>query len=159
MQPLNFIANYYGEKFGFYFTWLVNYTAWLLPLALVGLLFFMFQIVDIYRGNKEAMVPFNACKEEGMNVLNKRSGSIKEAETAWKQVEEKCLEKYPLGAVNLGSLDNEYNFYFMLIVAVWCTIFVENWKRKQNLIANKWMMRDFKETQMERPGYHANIGV
>jgi len=64
MQPLNFIANYYGEKFGFYFTWLVNYTAWLLPLALVGLLFFMFQIVDIYRGNKEAMVPFNACYKQ-----------------------------------------------------------------------------------------------
>jgi len=41
MQPLNFIADYYGEKFGFYFAWLVNYTAWLLPLALIGFIFFI----------------------------------------------------------------------------------------------------------------------
>ena len=26
MQPLNFIADYYGEKYGFYFSWLVHYT-------------------------------------------------------------------------------------------------------------------------------------
>jgi|TARA_B110000285_G_scaffold143609_1_gene160438 hypothetical protein len=47
----------------------------------------------------------------------------------------------------------------MLIVAVWCTIFVENWKRKQNLIGNKWLMRNFTETQEERPEYRASIGI
>jgi len=26
MQPINFIAEYYGEKYGFYFAWLVHYT-------------------------------------------------------------------------------------------------------------------------------------
>ena len=45
MQPLNFIADYYGEKFGFYFAWLVNYTAWLLPLAIVGVIFFVLQVI------------------------------------------------------------------------------------------------------------------
>ena len=26
MQPLNFIKEYYGENFGFYFAWLIHYT-------------------------------------------------------------------------------------------------------------------------------------
>ena len=36
MQPLNYIKEYYGEKFGFYFSWLVHYTGWLIPAAIVG---------------------------------------------------------------------------------------------------------------------------
>ena len=36
MQPLNFIKDYYGEKFGFYFAWLIHYTGWLIPVALIG---------------------------------------------------------------------------------------------------------------------------
>jgi len=56
-----------------------------------------------------------------------------------------CLKKFPPMQRNFGALDNEYNVWFMLIVSVWCTVFVENWKRKQNLIANKWLMRDYVE--------------
>ena len=36
MQPLNYIKEYYGEKFGFYFSWLIHYTGWLIPAAIVG---------------------------------------------------------------------------------------------------------------------------
>ena len=36
MQPLNFIKEYYGEKFGFYFAWLIHYTGWLMFAAIVG---------------------------------------------------------------------------------------------------------------------------
>jgi hypothetical protein len=39
MQPLNFIKDYYGEKFGFYFAWLIHYTGWLIPVAFIGLVF------------------------------------------------------------------------------------------------------------------------
>lgn len=45
MQPLNFIANYYGEKMGFYFAWLVFYTSWLMIPALPGIGFFIYQMV------------------------------------------------------------------------------------------------------------------
>jgi hypothetical protein len=40
-QPLNFITDYYGEKYGFYFSWLVFYTAALIIPAVVGLAFFI----------------------------------------------------------------------------------------------------------------------
>ena len=36
MQPLNFIKDYYGEKFGFYFAWLIHYTGQLIPMAIIG---------------------------------------------------------------------------------------------------------------------------
>jgi hypothetical protein len=42
MQPLNFIANYYGEKTGFYFAWLTFYTAWLAIPAVPGLALFIY---------------------------------------------------------------------------------------------------------------------
>jgi len=43
-QPFNFIADYYGESYGFFFAWLVHYTAWLLIPGLIGLGFFIKQL-------------------------------------------------------------------------------------------------------------------
>jgi hypothetical protein len=56
-QPLTFIASYYGEKYGFYFAWLVNYTSFLLIPSILGLGFFIAQI--------STWVSENASKEEG----------------------------------------------------------------------------------------------
>jgi hypothetical protein len=55
MQPLNFIANYYGEKMGFYFAWLSFYTSWLLIPAIPGVVLFIYQMVilnDKYQKNE-----------------------------------------------------------------------------------------------------------
>jgi len=43
-QPLNFIADYYGEKMGFYFAWLIHYTSWLFLLSILGVVCFIAQI-------------------------------------------------------------------------------------------------------------------
>ena len=45
MQPLNFIKDYYGPKFAFYFAWLVHYTGMLLWPAIIGVVIFIVQIV------------------------------------------------------------------------------------------------------------------
>ena len=45
MQPLNFIKDYYGPKFGFYFAWLIHYTGMLLLPAFVGIIITIYQIV------------------------------------------------------------------------------------------------------------------
>ena len=46
LQPLNFIANYYGEKIGFYFAWLSFYTSWLLFPAIFGIALFVVQVIN-----------------------------------------------------------------------------------------------------------------
>lgn len=40
MQPLNFIREYYGAKFGFYFAWLIHYTGMLIIPSIVGIIIF-----------------------------------------------------------------------------------------------------------------------
>ena len=52
MQPLNFIANYYGEKFGFYFGWLLHYTGQLIIPATLGIIIFLLQTYDKYSTDK-----------------------------------------------------------------------------------------------------------
>lgn len=48
MQPLNFIANYYGEKMAFYFAWLCFMTSWLMIPAVPGFCLFLYQIYIMY---------------------------------------------------------------------------------------------------------------
>lgn len=44
MQPVHFIADYYGEKYAFYFAWLVHYTGMLIVPAVIGFVFFILQM-------------------------------------------------------------------------------------------------------------------
>ena len=46
MQTLNFIKDYFGEKFGFYFAWLIHYTGQLIPIAIIGIVFGIAMIVE-----------------------------------------------------------------------------------------------------------------
>ena len=48
MQPLNFIREYYGAKFAFYFAWLVHYTGMLLIPSIVGIIIFVIQIYQAF---------------------------------------------------------------------------------------------------------------
>ena len=101
MQPLNFIANYYGEKMGFYFAYLLFYTSWLLPVAIVGIALFIFQMAELkyqYYNNEE----------DGITV------------------------------------DNPFNCLYCIIMAVWSTIFIEVWKRREFEIGLLWNMNTFK---------------
>lgn len=47
MQPLNFIANYYGEKMAFFYAWLTFYTSWLFVAAIPGLALFIYQMWSV----------------------------------------------------------------------------------------------------------------
>jgi hypothetical protein len=42
-------------------------------------------------------------------------------------------------------MNDGYNQIFCLVMIVWSTLVVESWKRKQNAIADTWLMRDFRD--------------
>ncbi len=44
VKSLDYVAEYFGEKMGFYFAFLVHYTAWLLIPSLVGIVIYLIQI-------------------------------------------------------------------------------------------------------------------
>lgn len=112
MQPLNFIKDYYGAKFGFYFAWLIHYTGMLLVPSFVGIVIFGYQI-------------YKSANDD----------EIKE----W-----------------TDAFNTPLNSVYAIFVVLWTTYFVESWKRKENRIADMWLMRDFQDPTTERPEFKAS---
>ena len=46
VKPLDQIAEYYGEKWAFYFAWLLHYTSWLIIPAVIGLIIYIIEIAN-----------------------------------------------------------------------------------------------------------------
>ena len=62
LEPVHMLKKYYGERFGFYYLYLINYQAMLLYPALVGVLLFAQQILSyIKSGNMNEAIdsPWN----------------------------------------------------------------------------------------------------
>ena len=116
MQPLNFIANYYGEKMGFYFAFLLFYTSWLLPVGIAGIALFFFQMAELK------------------------------------------YQYYSLISDEI-TVDNPFNCLYCIIMAVWSTIFIEVWKRREFEIGLLWNMNTFKGEDQERPEFKADFFI
>lgn len=44
-------------------------------------------------------------------------------------------------------------------MALWSTFYVESWKRKQNFLANRWLVRDYQEISFARQEFKATLNV
>ena len=54
---------------------------------------------------------------------------------------------------------NYLNSYYGIFIALWCTLVVESWKRKQNKLANEWLIRDFSDATSERSEFKATFDI
>jgi len=113
MQPLNFIADYYGEKYGFYFAWLVHYTGQLILPSIIGVGILIAQVVFMIRDEIPAGEAFNTT----------------------------------------------LNIWYAIFLTFWMTFLVESWKRKEAVIAHKWLMRDFADSTTERQQFRYNLDI
>lgn len=114
VKPLDYIADYYGEKFAFYFAFLLHYTMCLIPPAGLGMLIYAVQLLD-----------WQLSKDKDYN----------------------------------DAMDSVFNCLYSIVIALWTTWFVESWKRKENWLSNRWLVRDFAQTSFDRRKFQASLNV
>ena len=56
-------------------------------------------------------------------------------------------------------MDSPWSFLYGLIMMVWVTCFIESWKRKQNTIANAWLVRDVQTKATENGNFRSETMV
>ena len=57
------------------------------------------------------------------------------------------------------SIDTPVNCLYCLMMAVWSTILMELWKRRQNEIAHIWGVRSYKSNENIRPEFKADLSI
>ena len=53
----------------------------------------------------------------------------------------------------IDHFNTPLNLFYAIFVVIWTTFFTESWKRKQNVIGNSWLMREFKNPNHERSAF------
>ncbi|XP_063053225.1 anoctamin-5 isoform X3 [Engraulis encrasicolus] len=144
-QPLDRIRKYYGEKIGIYFAWLGFYTEMLFYAAVVGLFCFIYAITTY----DQSVWSKEICSEEvgGQIVMcplcDKKCGY-------WK-LNSTCKSTW-----QSHLFDNVGTVFFAVFMAIWVTLFLELWKRRQARLEYEWDLVDFEEEQQQlqlRPEY------
>ncbi|KAG8439741.1 hypothetical protein GDO86_005785 [Hymenochirus boettgeri] len=138
-QPLDLVRKYYGEKIGIYFAWLGFYTRMLILAAAVGLCCFIYgiksketctwskEVCDPNIGGSIIMCPQcdRACTYWHLNITCESSKEL-------------CI------------FDSFGTLLFAVFMAVWVTLFLEFWKRRQAELEYEWDTVEFLE-QEEQP--------
>ncbi|XP_078346942.1 anoctamin-3-like [Oculina patagonica] len=147
-QPYGAIKDYFGSEIALYFAWLGFYTAWLVPLAIVGLTVFFYGI-----GSAGSHIPVqDVCDEKNrgrwfMCPLCDKHCSY------WDLASTTCVYAYVT-----HFFDNAGTVVLALIASIWGTLFLEFWKRRQATLAHEWHTDDLeKGEETLRPEYSAKV--
>jgi hypothetical protein len=141
-QPMERIRSYFGEKIALYFAWLGFYTWFLFPPAVLGVLCFIYGIAT------------SGDDEISQQVCDGPAGNYEMCPLC-----DKGCDVWTLGeaCTNLRVshwFDNKSTILFAVVMALWGTLFLEFWKRKQNELAYEWDLFDYETgTQVIRPQF------
>jgi len=135
-QPMDPIRRYFGEKIAMYFAWLGYYTTMLLLASCFGLIAFLFGLITMGT-NKDAD---DLCGS-GPNANDIMCPTCDKPCKFW-VLSDACTN------VRLTYLfDNDLTVVYAVLMALWSTMFLEFWKRKQNELQYEWDLFDYEETQ------------
>ncbi|XP_065300564.1 anoctamin-4-like isoform X2 [Dermacentor albipictus] len=130
-QPLVLIRRYFGEKTGLYFAWLGFYTSMLFLPAVVGVMTTLYGIFEMATNTptKETCDPNIA----GSFVL-------------CPGCKKRCTYDYLYTKCTFSKIvymfDNPATVGFSIFMALWATIFIELWKRRQCVLGWEWNLAD-----------------
>uniref|UniRef100_A0A8B9C404 Anoctamin n=1 Tax=Anser brachyrhynchus TaxID=132585 RepID=A0A8B9C404_9AVES len=138
-QPIDLIRKYFGEKIGLYFAWLGLYTEFLIPSSVVGIFVFLYGCITI-----ESDIP------------SKEMCDQRNAFTMCPLCDKFCdywnLSSACATARASHLFDNPATVFFSIFMALWATMFLEQWKRLQMRLSYFWDL-----TGLEEEEYNTSI--
>lgn len=146
-QPLDQIRGYFGEKVGIYFSWLGFYTSMLIPVAIAGVVAFIYGLATIMDD-----VPSTEICEDPV-ISNYTMCPMCDQRCSYWHLSDSCTYSR---ATYL--FDNPATVCFAIVMALWASFFLEFWKRRQAEIEYEWDVANFEEgEETVRPEYEASV--
>ncbi|NXK04992.1 ANO2 protein, partial [Herpetotheres cachinnans] len=144
-QPVDLIRKYFGEKIGLYFAWLGLYTEFLIPSSVVGIIVFLYGCITI-----ESDIP------------SKEMCDQRNAFTMCPLCDKFCdywnLSSACATARASHLFDNPATVFFSIFMALWATMFLEQWKRLQMRLSYFWDLTGLEEEEEHaRPEYETKL--
>uniref|UniRef100_A0A8B9EAE8 Anoctamin n=1 Tax=Anser cygnoides TaxID=8845 RepID=A0A8B9EAE8_ANSCY len=134
-QPIDLIRKYFGEKIGLYFAWLGLYTEFLIPSSVVGIFVFLYGCITI-----ESDIP------------SKEMCDQRNAFTMCPLCDKFCdywnLSSACATARASHLFDNPATVFFSIFMALWATMFLEQWKRLQMRLSYFWDLTGLEEEEV-----------
>ncbi|OQV17298.1 Anoctamin-5 [Hypsibius exemplaris] len=137
-QPIDYIKNYFGERMGFYFAWMEFYTLMLLPAMIVGLICIIYGLASV-----GTHIPVNEL------CLDKEIGDIVMCPICERRCPYWFLKESCTPAKATYLIDNPATICFATFMALWSSLFLILWKRKQTILS--WNFDTYYVTEQEEP--------
>uniref|UniRef100_A0A1S4LHD0 Anoctamin n=2 Tax=Ixodes scapularis TaxID=6945 RepID=A0A1S4LHD0_IXOSC len=148
-QPIQLIRRYFGVKTGLYFTWLGFYTGMLLLPAIVGILTAIYGVV---------MLTVNVPVMETCDP--KIFGNLVLCPACKKSCPYDHLSNKCTFTKIVYLFENPATVAFSIFMALWATIFMEMWKRRQAVLKWEWKLSDLDTlSNLIKPDYEARARV
>ncbi|XP_012372891.1 anoctamin-2 isoform X1 [Octodon degus] len=148
-QPIDLIRKYFGEKIGLYFAWLGLYTSFLIPSSVIGVIVFLYGCATI----EEDIPSKEMCDQQNAFTMC----PLCDKSCDYWNLSSAC------GTARASHLfDNPATVFFSIFMALWATMFLENWKRLQMRLGYFWDLTGIEEEEERakehsRPEYETKV--
>ncbi|XP_061274151.1 anoctamin-2 [Bos javanicus] len=144
-QPIDLIRKYFGEKIGLYFAWLGLYTSFLIPSSVIGIIVFLYGCATI----EEDIPSKEMCDQQNAFTMC----PLCDTSCDYWNLSSAC------GTARASHLfDNPATVFFSIFMALWATMFLENWKRLQMRLGYFWDLTGIEEEEEHsRPEYETKV--
>ncbi|KAK7805468.1 hypothetical protein U0070_017751 [Myodes glareolus] len=136
---------YFGEKIGLYFAWLGLYTSFLIPSSVIGVVVFLYGCATI----EEDIPSKEMCDHQNAFTMC----PLCDKSCDYWNLSSAC------GTARASHLfDNPATVFFSIFMALWATMFLENWKRLQMRLGYFWDLTGIEEEEEHsRPEYETKV--
>uniref|UniRef100_A0A1I8NNX0 Anoctamin n=1 Tax=Stomoxys calcitrans TaxID=35570 RepID=A0A1I8NNX0_STOCA len=141
LQPLDAIKDYFGAKVAIYFAWLGFYTHMLIPVSIMGILFFVYGFFTLHTDP----ISQEICNDNKTTLMCPQC----DRNCDYWELKKTCT----FSKVNY-FIDNNMTVVFAFIMAMWAVIYLELWKRYSAGLIHRWGLTGYNhEVEHPRPEY------